>query len=110
MEGRAQGITPAEVKQKLDRKDDFVLLDVRGHGEHEKLRIEAPQVNLIPQPVLTKNMETLPKDREIVTMCRRGGRAYQSACILKGQGYKDVKFMEGSLTCWCGDACGKPLL
>ena len=87
-----------------------MLLDVRGHGEHEATSIPAPQVKLIPQPVLTKSLESLPRDKEIVIMCRRGGRAYQSACILKGQGFKDVKFVEGSLTCWCGEVCGKPVL
>jgi rhodanese-related sulfurtransferase len=87
-----------------------VLLDVRGHGEHEATNIPAPQVKLIPQPVLTKNLKELPSDKEIVVMCRRGGRAYQSACILKGQGFNDVKFLEGSLTCWCGEIRGKPVL
>ena len=110
MEGRTASIRPAGLKKKLDAKEDFVLLDVRGHGEHEATSIAAPQVKLIPQPVLTKNLETLPRDKEIIVMCRRGGRAYQSACILKGQGFKDVKFVEGSLTCWCGEIRGKPIL
>ena len=110
MEGRAVSIRPARLKKKLDAKEDFVLLDVRGHGEHEATSIVAPQVKLIPQPVLTKNLENLPKDKEIIVMCRRGSRAYQSACILKGQGFKDVKFLEGSLTCWCYEVCGKPIL
>jgi rhodanese-related sulfurtransferase len=110
MEGRTASISPARLKKKLDEQDDFVLLDVRGHGEHESTSITAPQVKLIPQPVLTKNLENLPRDKEIVVMCRRGGRAYQSACILKGLGFKDVKFVEGSLTCWCGEIRGKPIL
>lgn len=110
MEGRTDSINAARLKKKLDSREDFMLLDVRGHGEHEATSIPAPQVKLVPQPVLTKNLETLPRDKEIVVMCRRGGRAYQSACILKGQGFKDVKFVEGSLTCWCGEVCGKPVL
>ena len=110
MEGRTQSIRPAGLKKKLDEKQDFVLLDVRGHAEHEATSIDAPQVKLVPQPVLTKNLEELPRDKEIVVMCRRGGRAYQAACILKGQGFNDVKFLEGSLTCWCGEIRGKPVL
>jgi NADPH-dependent 2,4-dienoyl-CoA reductase/sulfur reductase-like enzyme/rhodanese-related sulfurtransferase len=110
IEGRTASIRPAGLKKKLDKQEDFVLLDVRGHGEHEATSIAAPQVKLIPQPVLTRNLETLPRDKEIVVMCRRGSRAYQSACILKGQGFKDVKFVEGSLTCWCYEVCGKPVL
>jgi len=110
MEGRTQSISPAGLKKKLDNQEDFVLLDVRGHAEHETTSIPAPQVKLIPQPVLTKNLEELPRDKELVVMCRRGGRAYQSACILKGQGFKDVKFVEGSLACWCYNVRGKPVM
>jgi NADPH-dependent 2,4-dienoyl-CoA reductase/sulfur reductase-like enzyme/rhodanese-related sulfurtransferase len=110
MEGRIESIRPGGLKKKLEANEDFVLLDVRGHGEHEATNIPAPQVKLIPQPVLAKNLEELPRDKEIVVMCRRGGRAYQSACILKGQGFNEVKFVEGSLTCWCGEIRGKPVL
>ncbi len=110
MEGRTASISAARLKKKLDSKEDFVLLDVRGHGEHEATSIPAPQVKLIPQPVLTKNLENLPKDKEIIIMCRRGSRAYQSACILKGQGFEDVKFLEGSLTSWPCEIQGKPVL
>lgn len=110
MEGRTSSISGPRLKKKLDDREDFVLLDVRGHGEHEAVNIEAPQVKLVPQPVLSKNLETLPRDKEIVVMCRRGGRAYQSAAILKGRGFKDVKFLEGSLTSWCGEVRGKPIL
>jgi len=110
MEGRTESVSPASLKKKLDKQADFVLLDVRGHGEHEATSIPSPQVKLIPQPVLSKSLEDLPKDKEIIVMCRRGGRAYQSTCILKGLGYKNVKFLEGSLTCWCGEIRGKPIL
>jgi NADPH-dependent 2,4-dienoyl-CoA reductase/sulfur reductase-like enzyme/rhodanese-related sulfurtransferase len=110
MAGRMEGITPPRMKKKLADGEDFVLLDVRAHIEHENTRIEAPQVKLVPQFSLLKNLDTLPKDKEIVVMCRRGGRAYQSACMLRGAGFKDVKVMEGSLTAWTGEVQGKPML
>jgi rhodanese-related sulfurtransferase len=110
MEGRIESIRPAGLKKKIDEQEDFVLLDVRGHAEQEATSIPAPQLKLIPQPVLTKNLENLPREKEIVVICRRGGRAYQSTCMLKGQGFKDVKFVEGSLTCWCYEVCGKAVM
>jgi len=110
LEGRTQGIKPSAVKEKLDKKEDFVLLDVRSKPEWEATRIEAPQVRLLPQPELYKGMEELPEGKEIVVTCHTGGRAYQAACTLKGAGFQDVKFMEGSLTCWCDEVCGKPVL
>lgn len=110
MAGMVQGLKPAEVKQKIDRKEDFVLLDVRSQPESEALRLEAPQVQLVPLPSLAENVEKLPKDKEIVVMCRRGTRAYHASCILKRNKDADVKIMEGSLTCWCDDVIGKPVL
>ena len=110
MVGRVEGIKPVEVKEKIDKKEDFMLLDVRSHLEHEMTRLEPPQATLVPLPSLTKNLEKLPKDKEIVVMCRRGSRAYQASCTLKGDGFKDVKVMEGSLTCWCDDVIGTPLI
>ena len=109
LEGRTQGVKTAEVKAKIDRKDDFVLLDVRNKPEWEETSIEAPQTLLLPHPTLADEMQKLP-EKEIVVMCRRGSRAYQAACMLKGAGFDDVKFMEGSLTCWCDEVCGKPIL
>jgi len=108
-DGITEGIKPSEVKEKLDKKEDFVLLDVRSKGEHEVTRLEAPQIKLIPQHDLYHVMDHIPKDEEIVVMCRRGARAYQAACTLKNEGCKNVKFMEGSLTCWCDEVCGKPI-
>ncbi|MGA9047853.1 MAG: FAD-dependent oxidoreductase [Dehalococcoidia bacterium] len=108
--GRIQGLKPKEVKEKMDKNEDFTLLDVRSRGEVEATRIESDQTQFLPQTRLREKIKEVPKDKEIVTMCRRGVRAYQAACTLKGSGLKDVKFMEGSLTCWCDDVVGKPPL
>ncbi len=106
--GRIEGLKPREVKAKMDRNEDFILLDVRSPGEFKAARIESPQTQLLPQPRMREQMQELPKDKEIVTICRRGSRAYQAACTLKGAGMKNVKLMEGSLTCWCEDIVGEP--
>lgn len=111
LEGRTTGITPADVKKKISDGDDFALLDVRSKFEADRTWIEAPQVQLLPQPKLFDDMDKLDKDRETVVICRRGGRAYQAGCTLKNAGFRDVKFVEGSLTCWGADGvCGEQVL
>ncbi len=109
LDGTAFSIKPSEVKEKMDRKDDFLLLDVRSKDEYDTTRLEAPQTTLIPQPDLYENLDHLPKDKEIIAICWFGTRAYQAACTLKGEGCKNVKFIEGSLVCWCDEVCGKPV-
>lgn len=101
IEGRTKGIKPAATQNKIDSKDDFVLLDVRNREEWNESRINAPQTRLLPQPDLRQQMHELPRDKEIIVLCYSGSRAYQAACTLKGDSFKDVKFVEGSLTCWC---------
>ncbi len=93
-------LTPQEVKNKLDKNEKFVLLDVRSPAEWNAQRIEAPQVKLLPLPELRQRMSELSKDDEIVILCRTSIRAYQAQRILDGAGFKNVSFMDGSLSAW----------
>ena len=40
LKGLAKGISPLIVKERMDKGDDFVLLDVRSPQEYETVRIE----------------------------------------------------------------------
>ena len=104
--GMAESVSLAQVKARLDSGEDFVLLDVRGQKEWDTWRIEGQQVRLIPQNVLVSRLEGLPRDKPIVTTCRGGTRPYQAALMLKGAGFKDVKFAEGCLIAWPYDCFG----
>ncbi|MFH0814464.1 MAG: FAD-dependent oxidoreductase, partial [Pseudomonadota bacterium] len=48
LRGVAKSISPLLVKEKLERGDDFIFLDVRSPKEYEELRIDHPKVKLIP--------------------------------------------------------------
>lgn len=104
--GHARALTPQEVKNKLEKGDSFVLLDVRSPEEWQERRIEAKQVRLLPLPELRQRLHELSPDDEIVTLCRRSVRAYQAQRILDGAGFKNVKFMDGSLKAWPYDTVG----
>ncbi len=104
--GLAEGLTPAQVKAKLDSGEDFILLDVRNQEEWNTWRIEAPQLKLIPQNKLLQRVNELPPDKEIITICRAGVRAYQMARALKGAGFLNVKYVEGSMVAWPYDVFG----
>ena len=45
-------------------------------------------------------MNTLPREAEIITLCQASVRAYQAQRILDGAGFKNVRFMDGSLSIW----------
>ncbi len=98
--GFARTLTPAEVKNKLEKGDRFVLLDVRSPLEWTVQRIEAEQVRLIPLTELRRRLGELSRDEEIVIFCRTSVRAYQAQRILDGADFKNVTFMDGSLDAW----------
>jgi NADPH-dependent 2,4-dienoyl-CoA reductase/sulfur reductase-like enzyme/rhodanese-related sulfurtransferase len=99
-EGYARALTPMEVEGKFESGDDFIFLDVRSPGEWTSYRIEAPQSRLLPLRELRQKLDELPKDAEIVIFCHTSVRAYQAQRILDGAGFKNVKFMDGSIAAW----------
>jgi NADPH-dependent 2,4-dienoyl-CoA reductase/sulfur reductase-like enzyme/rhodanese-related sulfurtransferase len=100
IKGLAHGISSTDLKSRLKDKGDFILLDVRTRGEVETEPFIDPRVVHIPVQDLRRRHEELPKDREIVTFCRTSVRAYEAERILKGRGFRDVKFLDGSLKAW----------
>jgi NADPH-dependent 2,4-dienoyl-CoA reductase/sulfur reductase-like enzyme/rhodanese-related sulfurtransferase len=100
LQGIARAISPLKVKEKLDRGDDFVFLDVRSPMEFKVRRIEHPTIVLMPLGKLREEAKTLPRDREIITFCQISLRGYEAQRILDGQGFKNVKFMDGGLVGW----------
>jgi len=106
--GIARSLTLQEVRNKLENGERFVLLDVRSPVEWKAQRIEAEQVKLLPLPELRKRIGELSKEDEIVVFCRTSIRAYQAQRILDGAGFKNVRFMDGSLAAWPYETSGKP--
>jgi len=79
-----------------DRVDGALLLDVRGAQE---LAVESvPGAINIPLPQLRARLGELPRDREILTICRSGGRAYFAARILQQNGFKARVLSGGMLS------------
>ncbi len=87
-----------EVKQKIDRGDDFVLLDVREPHEYQIASIS--QAKLIPLGDLGKRAGELSKSDEIVVHCKSGGRSAKAVELLKQQGFKNVANMKGGILAW----------
>ena len=96
--GHARGISPMEVKRKLDEGDDFILLDVRSPAEHAEVGIEGAK--LIPLGALREKLDTLPKEKEIITFCKISLRGYEAQKILDAAGFENAKFMDGGILTW----------
>jgi len=101
MLGRMKGVSPVEVKRRLDAGEDLFLLDVRGPDEYEQMRLGLGET-LIPLGALRRRLGELPqdKDKPIVTFCKISLRGYEAARVLEAEGWKNVCVMEGGLAAW----------
>jgi len=98
LSGQARGISPHEVKSKLDAEEDFLLLDVRSPGEHKEVRIAGAL--LVPLGMLREKLGELPRDKEIITFCKISLRGYEAQKILDAAGFEKVRFMDGGVLTW----------
>jgi adenylyltransferase/sulfurtransferase len=91
-------ITPVELKKKMDAGDEPFVLDVREPNEYQINRI--PGSTLIPLGELPRRYQELPRDREIVTQCKMGGRSAKAQEFLKTVGFTNVKNLKGGILEW----------
>jgi rhodanese-related sulfurtransferase len=74
------------------------VLDVRTQEEWNEFHI--PNTTLIPLDQLASRLNELPKDREIVVVCRSGNRSQEGRDILLNAGFTQVTSMAGGLNEW----------
>lgn len=79
-------------------KAGVFLLDVRTQEEWEEYH--APNTTLIPLDELKDRLGELPKDQEIVVICRSGNRSQEGRDILLEAGFTNVSSMAGGLKEW----------
>ena len=93
-------MTVFELKAKMDRKDDFVLLDVREPYEYEIAKIAGSR--LIPIGQLQGRVSELEafKDKDILTHCKSGGRSARAVEFLLQSGFKKVWNVVGGIGEW----------
>jgi rhodanese-related sulfurtransferase len=100
---QAATITPQQAYEKYNQGVFF--LDVRTQEEWDT--VHAPNTTLIPLDELSQRLDELPRDREIVVICRSGNRSQQGRDILLDGGFENVSSMSGGLNEW--GALGYPL-
>ena len=91
-------ITPQELKEKMDRGDDFVLIDVREEQELEVSKIEGARH--IPLGDLQGVLHEFDSDPEYIIMCRSGSRSQQAVDMMLSEGFENVKNLVGGINRW----------
>ncbi|HWY91524.1 MAG TPA: molybdopterin-synthase adenylyltransferase MoeB [Chthoniobacterales bacterium] len=91
-------ISPGELKAKLDRKDKFVLVDVREPYEYEICSI--PGSKLIPLGELPARLSELDSADDIVLHCKVGGRSAKALRVLQEAGFRKLNNLKGGIAAW----------
>jgi len=91
-------ISPREIKQRLDRGEKVLLVDVREPWEHAQSRIEG-DIH-IPMGSIPANLQQLDSDEEVICYCHHGMRSLDVANWLRVQGVKSAKSMAGGIDRW----------
>jgi rhodanese-related sulfurtransferase len=101
MKGRMKGISSMEVRKKVLKDEKPFLIDTRGPDEFEEMRLGIGE-RLIPLGALRKRLNEIPEDKgkEIICFCKISLRGYEAALVLEGNGWHNVKVMEGGVMAW----------
>ncbi len=104
-------ISPKELLDKLAKKEDLLLIDVREHAEYESGHIKGAQ--LVPRgileaaadPAYPKHVKELceARERQVVVYCATSGRSAMACAVLQMMGFKNVLNLAGGYTRWAAD-------
>lgn len=91
-------ITPAQLAGKLAEGEKFVLVDVREPHEWNAGHIAGAKH--IPLAQVPNRLDEIPKDAEVVMLCRSGARSANAQQFLLRNGYSRVKNLVGGMMRW----------
>ena len=83
-----------------DVTDETYLLDVREDDEWAAGHI--PGAVHIPMSRLLPRVGEVPKDGDVVVVCKVGGRSAQVTAYLRQQGWTNVRNLDGGVVSWVG--------
>ena len=96
-----QNITPAECVKRRNEGWSPFLLDVRSNQEYEQVRISFTDMQIAHEEILSI-APSLPRDRDILLLCRSGMRSQIAALFLIDSGFEGSKLfnIEGGILSW----------
>lgn len=93
-------ITVEELKEKMDKGENFFLLDVREAFERDIATLGGTNISIKVLPEKFKEIES-HKDEEVIVYCRSGSRSHFATEFLRDEaGFKNVKNLIGGVLAW----------
>ena len=90
-------ITATALSERMNGDKAVWLLDVREDYEYEIANLGG---HLIPLNKIQSRSKEIPKDRDVVVMCKVGGRSQKAIEILQEQGFDNLVNLKGGIEAW----------
>ena len=97
----SEEITARQLKDRIDRGDQFTLIDVR--EPHEYAIAKIPGAKLVPLATVADRLREFDPGEDIVLHCKMGGRSAKALQTFKEAGFKKLKNLTGGITAWSDD-------
>jgi rhodanese-related sulfurtransferase len=91
-------VSVQELKERRDRGEKLLVLDVREEWELQLARI--PDVVHVPMNQVPARLGEFARDAETIVMCHAGGRSMRVAQFLENQGFTNVANLSGGIAAW----------
>jgi rhodanese-related sulfurtransferase len=95
------GVPSVTVQEAADLQGDdegALLVDVREPNEFAQGRAEGAV--LLPLGQLNSRFDELPRDRQLLMVCRTGGRSSNATKFLASQGFDKAVNVNGGMVAW----------
>lgn len=90
-------VTVQELKQLIENKEDFQLIDVREDFEYETSNLDGLH---IPLGGILLETEKIAKDKPVIVHCRSGKRSAQAIKQLEEKGFDNLSNLKGGILAW----------
>lgn len=95
-----QETTVEELKERLDRGERPLLLDVREPFEWNIVNLSDYGARMIPLNELAGRENELDREQELIVYCRSGNRSAHAVRHLMAQGFRKVSNLKGGVRAW----------
>lgn len=96
-------ITTKDLKTIMDKREDFVLLDIRFKSLLKKYKLNAEHLINVPLDMLSDRHTEIPRGKKIIVIDEVGKRVKIAGRYLVSKGYNDVSIVEGGIQKWIVD-------
>lgn len=94
-------ISVSELKQMIDEKSDFQLIDVREPHEYDICHLDG---ELIPMGTVPDHVDKISKERKVIVHCRSGKRSGDIVNYLEqNHGYENLYNLAGGILAWADE-------